>query len=307
MVLCIIAFFVFAFLSIFSAKYRPLAREGFECVFKTITLRPCDTGMDDRIKAHFVSETLKYSPMAARLLNNHFTLVSWIFVILTIGSFAYSAYGVYNFYYYGNCDGPTSITGVCVLNDITGDYGRFSEPKDLIAPTTLDGITAGKPDADVVIVEFGCFTCPYTKQAESAVTQIVEDYSDSVYYVFKPFPLPQHGGSYETAKAVLCAEKQGKHWELKDEIFAQQMVCAEQGNIAIRDIAEAVGLDMEEFDACYDSSETVAELEKYISQGEESNIYATPTFFINGQPAIGPQTYEDLESIILEVSSFESQ
>ncbi len=41
--ICIFAFFVFAFLAIFSVTYRPLAKEAFECVFRRITLRPCET------------------------------------------------------------------------------------------------------------------------------------------------------------------------------------------------------------------------------------------------------------------------
>ena len=128
MVLCILAFFVFGAMSLFSAKYRPLAKEGLRCVFRTLTMKPCDTGLDERMKAEAVSLTLKYSPAGAKMVNKHFTAISWFFVILTLISFAYSAFGVYNFYFYGNCDGPASVNA-CVLNDLTGDYGRFSEPK----------------------------------------------------------------------------------------------------------------------------------------------------------------------------------
>src|SRR4030095_10668494 len=191
MVLCIIAFLVFSVMSIFSAKYGPLARKGFECFFRTLTMRPCETGLDEQIKADLVSGLMGHSPGAAKALNRHFTLFSWLFVILSVGSLAYAAFGLYNFYAYGNCDGPTA-TGACILNDITGDYGRFSEPKDLIAPTEFDGIAAGNPNASVKIVEFGCFTCPYTKKAESTMQELLAEYNDSVYYIFKPFPLPHH-------------------------------------------------------------------------------------------------------------------
>ena len=226
--LCIIAFFVFAFMSIFSAKYSPLAKEAFGCVFKTLTLKPCDTGMDDHLKAEVVSGILKISPLAARTVNQHFTTISWIFVLLTISSSVYMAYGLYNFYYYGNCDGPQSLD-ICILNDLTGDYGRFSEPKDLIAPTEFDGITAGNPDSNITIIEFGCFVCPYTGQAEFTIKKLLNKHD--FYYVFKPFPLPNHNYSYDSAIAVLCANEQGKQWELRDEIFAQQMKCAEEGEV----------------------------------------------------------------------------
>lgn len=299
MVLCILAFFVFGAMSLFSAKYRPLAKEGFRCVFRTLMMKPCDTGLDERMKAEAVSLTLKYSPAAAKVVNTHFTAISWFFVIITLISFAYSAFGVYNFYFYGNCDGPTSVSA-CVLNDITGDYGRFSEPKDLIAPVEFSGITSGNPNASVTIVEFGCFTCPYTGQAETAVQEILQEYNDSIYYVFKPFPLPNHENSYDAAAAVLCASRQGKEWELKEEIFRQQEACAVEGTIAINHLAEAAGLDMEQFNQCMENDEATAELDEYIQQGKDSHIYATPTFFVNGKPLIGPQTVDELRTAIEE-------
>lgn len=299
MVLCIIAFFVFSVLSIFSAKYRPLARKGFECVFRTVTLRPCDTGLDDQIKAELVSAALKRSPAAARFLNAHFALLSWIFVLLTAASFGYMVVGVYNFYVYGNCDGPNAA-GACILNDLTGDYGRFSDPKDLVPPTELNGITVGDPNASVKIVEFGCFTCPYTGKAEPVVKQILEEYNDSVFYVFKPFPLPNHNYSFEAARAVLCANRQGKEWELRDRIFAQQEVCAADGHLALKELARQAGLNMTSFDQCYDGNETGAELAGYVRQGKDAHIYATPTFFINGKAIIGPKPIEEFRSAIEE-------
>jgi protein-disulfide isomerase len=299
MVLCIIAFFVFSAMSVFSAKYRPLARKGFECVFRTITLRPCDTGLDDQIKAELVSGLLKYSPAGAKILNRHFVVFSWLFVLITLASFAYMAYGIYNFYLYGNCEGPLA-TGACILNDITGDYGRFSEPKDLIAPVDLSGITAGNPDAPVKIVEFGCFTCPYTGKAEATMQELFEEYNDSIFYVFKPFPLPNHNYSFEAARAVLCANRQDRQTELRAEIFSQQEICAANGHFAIKQLAKDAGLNMSDFDRCYDNNETGPELDMYIQQGKDAHIYATPTFFINGKAVVGPKPIEEFRKLIDE-------
>ncbi|MBD3210261.1 thioredoxin domain-containing protein [Candidatus Micrarchaeota archaeon] len=301
--LCILAFFVFAVLSVFSARYRPLAKEAFACVFKTVTLKPCDTGMDDRLKAEVVSGLLKVSPAAARTVNRHFTVLSWVFVLLTLGSFAYTAFGAYNFYFYGNCDGPQS-SNICILNDLTGDYGRFSEPQELVPPENYSGITSGSPDAEIVIVEFGCFTCPYTMEAESAVSLLLKKYD--AYYVFKPFPLPRHQQSYEAAKAVLCAERQGMHYQLKNRIFAEQMECSGEGELDLENMAEQAGLDMEEFNSCFRGGEVSEELDAFVQQGYDSNIYATPTFFINGEAMVGPQTLQEFESRIEEMQN-ESQ
>jgi protein-disulfide isomerase len=284
-------------MSIFSAKYRPLAKEGLRCVFRTLTFKPCDTGLDDRIKAEMVSGMLRRSPRAARFLNVHFTLLSWVFIILTLASFAYSAYGLYNFYFYGNCDGPES-TGACIINDITGDYGRFSHPTELVPPNSTDGITSGNSSASVTIIEFGCFTCPYTGKAESTVKELLS--KNDIFYVFKPFPLPNHNNSYETAVAVLCANKQGKQWELRQAVFAQQGVCEAEGGPAIKELAKDAGLDMTAFNKCFDNNETGSDLDRYIQQGKDAHIYATPTFFVNGKPVVGPQSLAEFEKLISE-------
>lgn len=286
-------------MSIFSAKYRPLAKKGFECVFKTLTLKPCDTGLDDQIKSEIVGKLLKYSPALAKIINKQFALLSWIFVLLTIGSLAYSGLGIYNFYLYGNCEGPNA-TGACILNDITGDYGRFSEPKDLIAPTTLDGIAVGDPNAEIKIVEFGCFTCPYTKKAEPTIQQLIREYNDSIYYVFKPFPLPNHNGSFDAARAVLCADEQNKSWELRTEIFRHQEICSTDGVLAIKNLAKNAGINMSNFNRCYDQNKTDAALSRYIQQGKDSHVYATPTFFINNKTIVGPKTVEQFKCVINE-------
>ncbi|MFH1751571.1 MAG: hypothetical protein ABH821_01380, partial [archaeon] len=48
--ICIIALVVLAVLSVFSARYRPYAREAFNCVFRRLTLRKCNTSFDKKMK-----------------------------------------------------------------------------------------------------------------------------------------------------------------------------------------------------------------------------------------------------------------
>lgn len=55
--LCLAALVVFSILGIFSASYRPLAREAFNCVFRKMTLRSCNTGFDQKIKTKLTSNS----------------------------------------------------------------------------------------------------------------------------------------------------------------------------------------------------------------------------------------------------------
>lgn len=117
MVFCIIALMVFAFLGIFSAKYRRYAKEAFDCVFRTVTLRPCNTEFDKKIKAKVSGKLLEKNPEIGRFVYKNFEAISLAFVVLMIASLAYSAYSIYNFFAYGNCEGPNA-TGECIYGEI---------------------------------------------------------------------------------------------------------------------------------------------------------------------------------------------
>lgn len=122
---------VFSFFSLFSVKYRPLAKEAFNCVFRIATLRPCEGSLDRKIRAKVVSTMLEKSPAAARFVNVHFETLSWVFTIIFFASFAYVIYGAYNIVTVGTCDPahpencPVSGNRTGTVCDITGDFVEF--------------------------------------------------------------------------------------------------------------------------------------------------------------------------------------
>src|SRR3989338_9101514 len=115
MVFCIIALVIFSILGLFSAKYRAYAKESFRCVSSMITLRPCDTGFDQKMKAKVTSGLMKRSERLGRFVYKRFELISWSFLAVMIVSLFFTGLGIYNLVAYGNCNGPES-TDVCILN-----------------------------------------------------------------------------------------------------------------------------------------------------------------------------------------------
>lgn len=111
--ICLIALVVFGIMSIFSVSFRPLAKEAFSCVFRRMTLRKCDTGFDQKMKAGITGKLMKRSPRVARFVHNHFELLSWMFTLIMIVSLIYSAIAVYNLAVHGTCS-PES-PGTCVF------------------------------------------------------------------------------------------------------------------------------------------------------------------------------------------------
>ncbi len=304
--ICIIALVVFSILAIFSASYRPLAGESFDCVFRKVTFRKCRTNLDQRLKSKITGKLLTKSPLLARFVYKRFELLSWIFVILFIASLAYSAYGGYNYTLYGNCYGPEDIGGFCIYNALEGD--QFSKihaelEGETVPPNADDDPSMGPADAKVEMIEFGCYMCPFSREAQEIVKQVLEKYGDRIKFVYRDFPIEQSGHS-DLHMAANCADEQGKFWEIHDLLFTEQEVCVQttgkERTKQIQKIAEQAGLDMEEFNACMESEKYQDEIDKDFQDGLKAGVYGTPTFFINGRTIIGPKPLRAFEKIIDE-------
>ena len=282
--LCFVALAVFLLLSIFSAKYRPLARRALDCVAKKATLRPCDTGLDEEIKAASIAGIMKVSPAAASFLNRHFTAFSFAFTLLFFASLFFAAQGLYNFIIYGNCNGFEG--GFCI-------YSGLQNEAFLKAPSSLQGVSAGNPNANITVIEFGCYTCPYTRAAEPEVLGLISNYGNRIYYVYKAFPLPAHPYSKEAAIAAFCANDAGKYWDYRAALFGRQQEVMQNGTAALESIARS--LNLTSFDACYASGRHNDLLQKSTDECTASGIYGTPTFFVNGKAFVGPGAIFDAE------------
>lgn len=129
--ICFIALFVFAILGLFSVKYRTYFFEALDCVLKKATLRKCTTSFDKKMKMKVSSRLSKLNKSLGSFVFKYFDVLSWILTISMILSLIWTAYvafmGLYNYFTYGNCDGPNS-SAVCVYNEVakaTPDFFCF--------------------------------------------------------------------------------------------------------------------------------------------------------------------------------------
>ncbi len=298
--ICLIALAVFGVLGIFSAAYRKLAKEALECVFLTVTLRKCESGLDQRIKSALTGKMMARSPKVAGFLYRYFEWLSWVFVILMVLSLGYAAYGGYNYYKYGNCNGPES-TGFCIFDPSGGD-SQYAGIKtgysgEMIWPSIGSSPLRGQKDAPLTIIEFGCYRCPYSKKADQTVQQLLKEYDGKINFVFKAFPLTKtHGLAKEAALASECAEEQGKFWEYHDALFAQQETIRTAADLSAA--AAGLGMDIGKFDACTSSEKYAAEVDAEFEEGVKAGVYGTPTFFIGKKAIVGPKPIEEFRKAI---------
>ena len=127
--------------------------------------------------------------------------------------------------------------------------------------------------------------------------RMLKKYGDSVYFVFKPFPLPSHPYSMEAAIAASCANEQGKYWEYRAALFANQKDVEERGDVAILELAHNLGMGAG-FDGCYAQKKFASFIQQTQKEGQECGIYGTPTFFVNGKPFVGPAEVGNVEAEI---------
>lgn len=140
--------------------------------------------------------------------------------------------------------------------------------------------TLGKSDAPVTLVEFSDFQCPFCKGMAPTLKQVSQKLGDKVQIVYRQYPLNSiHPFAAKAAEASLCANEQGKFWEMHDAMFEDQT------KLAVKDLkatAVRLGMDGKKFDTCLDSGRYVEQIQNDLSEGEKVGVNGTPAVFING-------------------------
>jgi protein-disulfide isomerase len=165
-------------------------------------------------------------------------------------------------------------------------------PRPTVAAT---GAAKGPENAPVTIVEFSDFQCPYCSRANESVAQVMKAYPNQVRLVFRHFPLEFHQNAPKAAEAALCAQDQGKFWEMHDTLFANQKALEVP---ALKGYAKQLGLDTAKFDKCLDSGEKASIVATDMADGKKVGVNGTPAFFINGILLSGAQPFEEFKRVI---------
>jgi len=108
---------------------------------------------------------------------------------------------------------------------------------------------------------------------------VLEKYPDKVKVVFKNFPLRNHQFAMKAAVAAMAAESQGKFWEFHDLLFKNYNKLNDQ---KIQEIAQAVGLNMEEYEKKKSDPAIERNIRQDLLEGQRAGVRGTPTVFING-------------------------
>ncbi len=154
--------------------------------------------------------------------------------------------------------------------------------------TIANSSKKGNANAKIQIVEFSDFQCPFCSRVTKPLNDVQKHYGDDAVVVFKHFPLSFHKEAKPAAIASLCADKEGKFWELHDVLFAN-MKALKPDNL--KEYAKKVGLDAAKFDACMADPAMKKQVESDMAEGRAAGVRGTPTIFINGRKFNSPSGY----------------
>ncbi len=153
----------------------------------------------------------------------------------------------------------------------------------------------GAKDAPITIVEFADFQCPFCKKTEDTLKQLRAKYGDKIRVVHMDFPLPFHSHALDAANGARCANDQGKFWQFRDALFADQSKLTPAD---LKATAKKLGLNTAQFDACVDKAKYDSQVKSDEAAGEKLGVDGTPAFFIDGRPLTGAQPASKFEEII---------
>ena len=174
-------------------------------------------------------------------------------------------------------------------------------PRVHLLPPAFDVGTGDRPSlgdasAPITLIEFSDYECPYCKTAEPIIQQVLKTYGDKVHFVYRDYPLDFHKNARPAARAARCAEQQGQFWTYHEKLMASEDLHEEQ----YRAIADQVGLDRAQFDACLTSQDFNAAIDRDIADAEAVGVSGTPAFFINGRMLSGAQPFARFKELIDE-------
>lgn len=140
--------------------------------------------------------------------------------------------------------------------------------------------TRGERGAELELVMFGDFQCPFCLGAQSILRRVRERLGERLLFGFRHLPIPEkHPLALIAAEASEAAADQGKFWEYHDALYAEQPKLSRE---TILRVATEVELDAERVAAELEAGTHLARIERDLASAEASGATGTPSFYVNG-------------------------
>jgi protein-disulfide isomerase len=169
---------------------------------------------------------------------------------------------------------------------ITDEYGF--DPK--VVPTY------GNPDAPVTVIEFTNFYCSFCAIFHKEdFARLLDKYQSDIYYA-SIYVFSDAYNNTDLTVATACSAQQGNNGFVE---YGYNLNSNKYSEDDLFEQAEVLGLNMDEFSACYQDKTIRDLLDKNESIARNLGVYSTPFFLIDGQMLIGA-SYDYMDSAIAQ-------
>jgi protein-disulfide isomerase len=152
---------------------------------------------------------------------------------------------------------------------------------DLTPPLSGEDHVDGPGRAELELVMYGDFQCPYCTAAFPIVRRVRDQLAGRLLFAFRHFPLREiHPDAERAAEAAEAAGVQGAFWEMHDLMYESRGALSRDDLIQH---ASQLGLDMSRFGAELDSSVHAPRVQRDVDSGLASGVTGTPAFFVGGR------------------------
>jgi len=195
-----------------------------------------------------------------------------------------------------------------------------------------DDNSMGDSNAPITIEEFSDFQCPFCERFHEETEPLLRQYyidTGKVRFVYRSMGnfvsdniarakgTPAKTESQDAALAAYCAGDQNKFWEMHAHIFANALGedVGSYTDERLKTIAQKTGLDMDQFNSCYDSGKYQDRVQQDFEDGQAAGINGTPgflvTYTVNGETKTklieGAQPFttfqQELEAVLNEIGT----
>lgn len=182
--------------------------------------------------------------------------------------------------------------------------GPTTDLTKMAKPTSDDRYRGAKPeDAQITLVEYSDFQCPYCLRHHPTMQRIIQEYGDKVSWVYRHFPLTSiHPQAQASAEASECANEQGKFWDYADKLFENQ---TQLGSDLYTKLAKDLKLSESKFNDCVSSGKYRSVVTADSTDGDSVGITGTPATVVmrgddpaTGQLVSGALPYESFKAAI---------
>ncbi len=166
---------------------------------------------------------------------------------------------------------------------------------------TAAGPVIGDSGAEVKVVEFGDYECPFCRAFDQQFRAVQKRFPNDIALVFINFPLSIHRFAMPAARASACASAQGVFVRMHELLYEKQ---DSFGLKSWPDYARDAGIrDSVKFAKCVQRGDSLRTVAIGKRLGGELDVNATPTIIVNGWRLPNPVTDTTLIGIITEVKN----